>query len=193
MLSFNDILTKYANRDNIHGTDKNTTHSYGELYSKLFLDMKNKNVVKKILEIGVFSGASVVTFADYFENAEVFGADINLSRVIFGKDNDRIKYFKVDATKDESVTIFKNEKFDIILDDASHLPEDQVKTLDLFAPLLSKNGLYIIEDISDQNDLDALKANLLNVASNHGLVLEWYDMRKLKGRYDDIVAVFNKK
>lgn len=31
MLSFNDILTMYANADNIHGTDKNTTHSYGDL------------------------------------------------------------------------------------------------------------------------------------------------------------------
>lgn len=37
--------------------------------------------------------------------------------------------------------------FDLIIDDASHLPEHQVFTFEYLWPYLNSNGLYIIEDI----------------------------------------------
>jgi cephalosporin hydroxylase len=36
---------------------------------------------------------------------------------------------------------------DIVIDDGSHRSEDQINALQLFYPLLTKNGVYVIEDL----------------------------------------------
>lgn len=190
--TFENILDKYASVDNTYGTDKTLTHSYGPLYSKLFSDIKQKNNVKNILEIGVYSGASVQSFSEYFEEAFIYGIDIDLSHVKFGNNNKRIKFIKGDATTEDLVKHI-DVKFDIILDDASHKADDQLRTLDIFSKHLEKNGMYIIEDISSHYDLNQLKNNMEKIGINNGLeLIEWHDMRETKNRYDDIVAIFKK-
>lgn len=190
--SFENILDKYASVDNTYGTDKTLTHSYGPLYSKLFSDIKQNNNVKNILEIGVYSGASVQSFSEYFEEAFIYGIDIDLSYVKFGNNNERIKFIQGDATS-EGIIKHIDVKFDIILDDASHKADDQLRTLDIFSKHLEKNGIYIIEDISSYYDLNQLKNNMEKIASNNGIeLIEWHDMRETKNRYDDIVAIFKK-
>jgi hypothetical protein len=82
--------------------------------------------------------------------------------------------------------------FDIILDDASHLPDDQVATLEAFGGYLSDDGLFVIEDI-DGKYQDTLQPRLEAAARRHGLdVIKWYDLRARSGRFDDIVATFSK-
>ena len=55
-------------------TDKNTTHSYLEVYEMLF--KKKQNTAKNILEIGIQSGGSIQLWHDYFKNATIYGLDI---------------------------------------------------------------------------------------------------------------------
>jgi predicted O-methyltransferase YrrM len=74
MTTFHDILQRYASAHCESGTDKTTSHSYGELYSELFAPIRTS--AKRVLEIGVYSGASVAALADYFEGAEVEGIDL---------------------------------------------------------------------------------------------------------------------
>jgi hypothetical protein len=60
-------------------TDKNTLHSYLELYEKLL--SPKKDTAKNVLEIGIGpvklqNGGSIKLWKDYFTNATVYGLDI---------------------------------------------------------------------------------------------------------------------
>jgi hypothetical protein len=55
-------------------TDKNTTHSYLDLYQTLFNN--KKNTAKNILEIGIYRGGSIKLWSEFFINATIYGIDI---------------------------------------------------------------------------------------------------------------------
>jgi predicted O-methyltransferase YrrM len=177
-------LDKYAySKDCLTGTDKTTTHAYGPLYDVLFAPYRE--TARRVLEIGVQTGASVLAFADYFANADIDGIDIDFKPLKYGIGHPRITYYLLDGTSPAAAKKL-GKQYDIIVEDASHLPEHQVVTLDLFAPSLSPGGVYVIEDIATE----AVKPRLAEVAARHGLVMEWHDTRHVKGQFDDIVAVF---
>ena len=94
--SLTEILTAYQSVNNVAGTDKNTTHSYAELYEALYTSRRDS--ARAVLELGIYSGASVVVWAEYFASAAVVGADITLAHVRFGVDHPRIRMVKTDAT-----------------------------------------------------------------------------------------------
>lgn len=190
-MSFCDVIKKYSANLNDYGTDKITSHSYGQLYDKIFGDLKARNLeAPSVLEIGIYSGAFLQAISDYLPSAMVYGIDIRLDRVRFGKENPHIKMFEMDGTKNETATSL-DTSFDIIIEDGSHIPEHQVMSLDAFAPYLNEGGVYVIEDIAG-GAADYLKAQLQNVADKHGLQMEWLDLRNVKGQFDDILAVFTK-
>ena len=55
-------------------TDKNTNHSYLNLYQDLLFS--KKKTAKNVLEIGVQNRGSVKLWHDFFTNATVYGVDI---------------------------------------------------------------------------------------------------------------------
>jgi predicted O-methyltransferase YrrM len=56
-------------------TDKNTTHSYIEVYENLFSGKKDS--AKHILEIGIYyGGGSIKLWHDYFHSANIYAIDI---------------------------------------------------------------------------------------------------------------------
>lgn len=179
-------LKKFASDNNYTGTDKDTIHSYGPLYETIFAPMKD--TCADILEIGVFSGGSLMALADYFESASIVGIDIHLERMIYGKEHPRIKAYQMDGTKTATAEHI-GRKFDIIIDDGSHLPNHQVASLEVFGAYLKKGGVYIIEDINGAH-IDTLRPSLEATGRRHGLKMEWHDLRSIKNRFDDIVAVF---
>jgi cephalosporin hydroxylase len=150
-----------------YGTDK-VSHGFCDLYDKKLNELKEST--KNVLEIGVFFGASILMWRDYFPNATIYGFDTfeglqgNGSRFPdadkFFKDwtnnmelQNRIKLYKFDQGKEsdliEFVKLMKNEgiEFDIIIDDGSHLMLDQQMTLKHLFQLVKKDGYFIIEDV----------------------------------------------
>ena len=197
--SLAELLAAHESVDNAYGTDKNTSHSYGELYEALFAP--RRDAVRAVLELGVYSGASVAVWAEYFPSAAVVGADITLAHVRFGVDHPRIRLVKTDATVPAAIAdvaaaaaelgVPGAQGYDVILDDASHDPKHQVASAELFVPSLAPGGLYVIEDIAEDNAA-FVRENLARIAAEHGLSLAWHDLRDKKRRYDDIVAVLEK-
>ncbi len=55
-------------------TDKDTTHSYVDLYDKLLTHKKEK--AKNILEIGINYGGTIKLWSDYFKNSNIYALDI---------------------------------------------------------------------------------------------------------------------
>lgn len=184
-----DVLNKYSTDNNFTGTDKITGHSYGPIYENIFNELAGRNNLK-ILEIGVFSGSFTQVLHELFPNAELYGIDINLETYLYPKDNPKIHLFKMDGTKQETAE-FLNESFDLIIEDGSHMTVHQKKSLDVFAPYLKRNGIYITEDIVKGNP--ELKKDLETIGLKHNLKMTWIDMTRNKNRFDDIVAIFRRK
>jgi predicted O-methyltransferase YrrM len=184
-----DILRRYESHHNKSGTDKTTTHAFGPLYQTL-LDGYRYSATN-VLEIGVYSGASCCAFAEFFENAVVDGIDISLDNVLprFAE-RDRLRLRRLDGT-DADTPRALGTMYDIILDDASHVPADQIRSLDLFAPYLKPGGIYIVEDINGSL-AEQVHRGLSDAARRHGLSFDWHDLRHVKGQFDDIVAVMKK-
>lgn len=132
-----------------YGTDKGR-NGYTDVYECL-LDARRREVLA-VLEVGVAKGASLRVWHDYFPNAEIFGIDIDPDCAIL---EPRIGAFIGDSTVASTATMLGSATFDLIIDDGSHKPFDQMATLAHFLPLVAKGGLYVIEDCPGLPSLSA--------------------------------------
>ena len=130
-------------------------HNYHLHYAPRFNPLRNK--VKKVLEIGVFRGHSMLMWQDYFPNAQIYGVDINYSPHNFGKNaydicrnEPRIKLFEMDACNPTNVKTLMDEignDFDIIIDDGSHHPVHQLFSTLHYTDYLKEDGIFVVEDV----------------------------------------------
>jgi hypothetical protein len=128
-----------------HGCDKGSgRHRYDRFYEPIFEPIRNEPI--RLLEIGIFRGASIAAWLDYFPNAQIIGVD-NFSRVppvqILVLNNPRVSYWACDST----ALAPQIDKVDIVIDDGSHDPAAQHATLQHYRPLVKPRGRYFIEDI----------------------------------------------
>jgi len=118
-------------------TDKNTTHSYLELYQSLLFN--KKETAKNVLEVGICDGGSIKLWHDYFVNATVYGLDImNINNVYSElQNNDRIVlHTSTDAYNEETFKtnfLNKNIKCDFMLDDGPHTLESMIQFIKLYS------------------------------------------------------------
>jgi predicted O-methyltransferase YrrM len=190
-------IAKYSSFWVKHGTDKDTMHSYGPLYERLLAPYRE--TATRVLEIGLYSGASLVVWAEYFKKATIDGVDIDASLWrfdLFPLKDPRIRMHELDGTllsaPAELVKRGAPEAFDVIIEDGSHSAQHQVSHLEAFASSIAPGGIYIIEDIMQENVLKLHKP-LAELCAKHSLRCEWHDLRRNKHRPDDIVAVFYKE
>jgi hypothetical protein len=161
--------------------DKGTAHSYLEIYETL-LSSRKENI--NFLEIGVSKGYSLMLWKDFFVNSKIIGLDINLSSLIFKPDG--FEVYETDATDESKLNnILKDQTFDFIIDDGSHLLQHQVASFNILFPRLKKQGIYFIEDIVN---IDESKFVISNLNPNFQI----YDLRNVKRRSDDVLAILIK-
>lgn len=170
-------------------TDKDTLHSYLDTYENLFKAKRYTSTA--IMEIGVDKGGSIKLWNDYFTNARIFGLDImnNNPNITDIKLNyPRVNLLLNTNAYDLNLNIFNN-KFDIIIEDGDHLLSNQIKFIKNYLSILEEDGIMIIEDIQKMEDLEIL---INETPEEYKKYIEIYDLRKNKGRYDDILFVINK-
>lgn len=175
-----DLLTKLAIK---YGTDRHpgSKHSYTPYYYTLFKSDRKK--IKKILEIGVGEGPGLLMWQDFFPNAKIFGADNDPKRIF--KEN-RIDVFYCDQSSKENLIALMGitgGDLDIVIDDGSHRPEDQVLTCLTLMPLLKKNAIYIIEDVADLSIVKSLTEYNIEIPA----------LQRRRPRYDDFLIVVRHK
>lgn len=142
-------LTYSANKfETDKGTIFGSQHSFTEFYDSFF----EKYIGRKqnILEIGVYNGASLKMYDDYFNgDCEIYGIDINKNCKKFENNNTHI--FILDQGNRKEIEDFKSKigdvRFDVILDDGSHHSEHQMISMANLFDLLKDDGIYIIEDL----------------------------------------------
>lgn len=132
-------------------------HAYTSHYHDLLKNRRDS--IKRVVEIGLGwpglmhsyyeAAGSLLMWRDYFPNAEIFGLDIRPDAL---RNEARIHSFLCDQSNEVSLRSAATRigaDFDLIVDDGSHVPKDQVLTAKIFVPLLANGGLYIIEDVHD--------------------------------------------
>lgn len=138
-------------------SDKGGKHCYLEKYYQSKFDPVRTST-KKVFEIGVYEGASIRLWREYFENAEIYALEVLSKRRRMFEGEDRINLIIGNSIQSSSYTHLPKD-FDIIIDDGSHKPEDQFNTFKLAHQHLRTGGLYIIEDVRDINKLKELFDN----------------------------------
>lgn len=140
----------------LYTTDKfgcNSKYDYSEFYKNLLNPRQSETL--NLLEIGIETGGSLALFHDFLSNSTVHGIDTDLSKIkINVSDFKRMKTFNFDAYDKNNWNLLPI-KYDIIIDDGSHIYENQIFFLNNFLELLNDNGILVLEDISSDN-LDLL-------------------------------------
>lgn len=145
-----DPLTHLSNKYGCDKSDRN--HRYTQWYYKILL--KRRPLEFNLLEFGFGQGKSVKMWADFLPKAKIVNVDIRdqlprdrfLERLI---EDDRFEFFSSDQIDISSKSsLFKKYKsFFMIIDDASHVPEDQQYTMGVCFQFVEPGGWYVIEDL----------------------------------------------
>jgi hypothetical protein len=180
MRTLTEIFAEIGNNTgkDIGCNDKGGIHTYLETYDKLFAPFQKGCT---IMEIGLAMGDSIKLWDEYFENTVIVGVDISIVFQVPVYKND-VKVIELDATKLTFGNIFNDNRFDIIIDDGSHMEADQIASFNLLKSKMKPGGIYIMEDILalDQNRhrFEALHDNC-----------EIIDMRS-NGRFDNVLIIY---
>ena len=127
-------------------TDKGMhDHGFVEVYERFFFQFMNQPI--RILEIGIYEGASLELWYKYFTQGKIFGIDLSTKAEY---DNDRVTTFIADQSKRDQLQSFIDTHggdFDIIIDDGGHYMNQQQISFGFLFPFVKPGGYYVIEDI----------------------------------------------
>lgn len=134
-----------------HETDK-VQHGYLDVYYEYFSRFREKEI--NILEIGVYNGASMFAWREFFPNANIIGVDIEDKTPIFNRLSGKKEFFRGDQGDQKFVTYIcetilskTGTGLDIVIDDGSHFQYDIMVSLGYIFPYVNSSGVYVIEDM----------------------------------------------
>jgi len=113
-----------------------------KIYNDYLKSLKNKKI--KLLEIG-FSKYSIKMYKEYLPKAKIIGLDIREQKLTL-KNVDLFTGNQNDLEILKRI-VSKYKKFDVIIDDGSHINSDIKYTFNFMFNYLNEGGLYFIEDL----------------------------------------------
>jgi cephalosporin hydroxylase len=164
--------------------DYSVGHTYSVVYDRLFYQFKDKEI--NFLEIGLNFGGNIAICLDYFKKINHYGIDIVDTVLI---DKSKFNFLLGSFDNIDIVNEISKRTYDIILEDASHRLDHQLKSIELYLPLLNDDGIMIIEDIQNIDDLPTLYDKI----DTNTHFCYCIDLRKNKMRYDDVILVIEKR
>ncbi|MDR3048962.1 MAG: class I SAM-dependent methyltransferase [Elusimicrobiota bacterium] len=129
-------------------TDK--WEQYLQIYEKIFAPFIIRAKPINILEIGILNGGFLQVLEKFFpKGSKIIGLDIEkkCADLKLGGGGSSIEIIIGDAAQEDFLDkSFKDSKFDIIIDDASHVNRNTIITFEAMFDKLNYGGIYIIED-----------------------------------------------
>jgi hypothetical protein len=123
----------------------------------------------RIVEIGVFSGGSLLMWRDYFgDGTHVHGVDIEPACKAYAGPGISITIGDQSEPEFWKRFLADNPQFDVVIDDGGHEAVQQIPTLEALLPNLTPGGVYLCEDIHGPDHafhayIDGLSRNLNDV------------------------------
>lgn len=138
-LTLDELAEKY-------GTDKGLgDHCYTPRYSMYLEQYRDEEF--NLLEIGVYNGASIKMWKEYFPKATIVALDIDPECKQY--EEDRITIHIGDQTDVSFLNkiVDQHGHFEIVLDDGGHSYKQQIVSFETLFPKLTPGGLYFLEDM----------------------------------------------
>jgi hypothetical protein len=205
------VSNKFINfikEKNFDGT-KELYHKYiSNYYADEFCDKREEEL--NFVEIGVRDGCDLAMFADWFYKSEVFGIDI-ADILINGRNHgpelgwgrydlsigelDNCHFIKGNGYDDNIIDFFKDESIDYLIDDASHILEDQLMCIEKYLSKIKKGGKIIIEDVGCYEQTNNPPPNkciksIVNKAEQLGCVARVFNFSEItKIKYSIIIEI----
>ena len=132
-----------ARQDTDKSSQSAAAHDYLRKYEFFFKELRREKFT--LLELGVFKGASLKTWEEYFEEAEIIGVDCEAAAGAYVTGRSRMIQGDLGHTGFLETLPQLNPR--IIIDDASHVWPHQLLALFVLFPALMSGGIYIVEDI----------------------------------------------
>lgn len=137
-----ETLLEIGNR---HGTDKFGKLKYHHHYATHLGHLRDQAF--SLVEIGVYHGASLRTWEEFFEKARIIGLDINAAclKLKFARSEVRL----VNQADAAALRVFAQEfgGLDVVIDDGSHMMADQQTSFRTLFRFVRPGGMYVIEDL----------------------------------------------
>jgi hypothetical protein len=147
-----DIEQKYGRSDlaDIFASNGNGVvhkwHHYFPVYERYFSRFRNRPV--RFLEIGVSQGGSLQMWRTYFgDRAIIFGIDVDEDCRAFDGRAAQVRVGSQDDPAFLKSVVEEMGGLDLVLDDGSHHMAHIPVSLEVLFPLLSEDGVYMIEDL----------------------------------------------
>jgi len=141
--------TRMGERFAYWGSDKSTFHAYDPIYERLLSDRVDE--IQLVLEIGVADGGSVLAWRDIFPSAHIVGLDLAPCNHPSVTTADRLELHVGDMRDHATLQrVAAGRSFDLIVEDASHKLDDNLRALFVMLPMLASGGLYVIEEFDRQ-------------------------------------------
>jgi hypothetical protein len=141
--SLQQLGEKYESDKAVKHPDHGDAHNFCPFYDYHLSSMRFDKL--KILEIGIFDGASLRMWDEYFEKSQIFGIDILMHPKARLINEGKICSFKMDQGNIQDLLNFKKQygPFDIVIDDGSHFTHHQWISWLIF----SDSPVFIWEDL----------------------------------------------
>jgi trans-aconitate methyltransferase len=189
-----DILLSDSSINAIH-----KWNNYFDIYDEVFAPIREST--KTILEIGCAGGGSAQLLKKYFQNATIYTIDIRHLAKNLGEG---IHQITGNATDINLLQILP--EFDLIMDDGSHNPYEQIQSFEyLFKNKLRNGGVYLVEDLehsfynwwkkmdNDKNFFDYTHQRVLDMQGFITNTVNYYTENLYKVINYQQISVFYKK
>ncbi len=172
-------------------------HAYTSVYNLIFSHIRYDELV--IGEVGILDNNSMLCWRDYFPNATLFGYEYHQNKLDKALNDkvDKAFYIHVDITSEQSLKDVFSEAnfFDIIIEDSTHVFEDQIRFLNIAYKCVKPGGTIVIEDIfikEDENRYMEAIDHLKEYFSSATFVLANHDLKFSPGWDNDKLLILHR-
>jgi glycosyltransferase involved in cell wall biosynthesis len=178
---------------------ENTTsghrHPYTPIYDDLFSNLRDE--VINIAEVGIEKNDSINIWRKYFPLAKIYGFEFNDEYIENAKSQQLhdVVYEKLNIQDENSIksTLKKvGVKYDIIIEDSTHIFEDQILFIKNSINYLKEGGILVIEDIFKSRNEEDYNTELKEVEkyfSDITFITAEHELRNSEGWDNDKLLV----
>jgi SAM-dependent methyltransferase len=149
--------------------------------------------------VGILDNNSMLCWREYFPNALLFGYEYHQNKLDKAVNDkvDRASYIHVDITSEQSLNNVFSEInfFDIIIEDSTHVFEDQIRFLNIAYKCVKPGGTIVIEDIlinEDENRYMEAIDHIKEYFSSATFVLANHDLKFSPGWDNDKLLILHR-
>jgi len=176
-------------------------HAYTAIYDLLFSHRRYDSLT--LAEIGILDNNSMLSWREYFPNATLFGFEYMEDKLLKAiSDNlSRTYYNYIDVTRKESISEElenANMLYDIIIEDSTHVFDDQIRFTNEAVKYLKTGGILVVEDIfidADESKYEKELEHLSEYFSSATFIFADHDLKHSPNWNNDklLVLVRNNK